>query len=200
MKIAVIIYMLIQIASVASAEIYTWEDANGINFSDTPPPLSEEERKNALDETGTEINNDTPPGSAGITEQNRPVVTHQYLTAVYKADPEQQKRGAVKIKQRQTRTSAVSGKIVEETFPSLASLIVAWIIIALFLTIIWIFTIKDIVRSDYETESTKTAWILLVVFIPLIGMLLYYILGASQKINSNSYNEKRYFETFSRFN
>lgn len=200
MKTAIIIYMLIQLSSAASAEIYTWEDANGINFSDNPSSMSEEYREEAFDEPGAQINNTTPQERVGTTQQKRPIITHEYQTAVYQADLEQQRRALVTIKQQQARSSAVSAKIDKETFPSLASLVVVWIIIALFLIIVWVVTIADMAGSDYITPSTKTVWMLLVVFIPLIGMLLYYILGINQKFKSNSCNEKQHFKTLSRFN
>ena len=192
--------MLIQLTSVASAEVYTWEDTNGINFSDSPPSMPEKYREKASDEASMQINNTTPQDRVGITQQNRPVITHKYQTAVYQTDPGQQRRPVVTIKQKQTRTLAVSTKIAEDTFPSLASLIVVWMIIALFLAIIWVLTIADIVRSNYITPSTKTAWMLLVVFVPLIGMLLYKYLGPGRKFNLISNNGKQHFETLSRVN
>jgi hypothetical protein len=180
--------MLIQLASVASAEVYTWEDANGINFSDSPPPVHDKYSEKAVYETNAQIDNSTPPDRVGITHQNRSVITHEYQTAAYHADLEQQRRAVATIKQQQTRRLVEGTKGVDDTFPSLACLIVVWIILALFLSIIWILTIVDIVKSYYITPSTKTVWMVLVVFIPLIGMLLYYILGTSQKISSNSFN------------
>lgn len=183
--------MLIHLSSVAYAEVYTWEDANGINFSDNPSSMPDEYREESSGETSA-----TPQEKIGITQQKRPVITHEYQSAVYQADREQHRRASVTIKQRHARTSAVSARIDEETFPSLASLIVAWMIIALFLIIVWVLTIADIVRSDYVTPSIKTSWMLVVFFIPLIGMLLYYISGLSQKIEADSYDEKPPFKTF----
>ena len=94
MKVAIIVYMLIQLTSVASAEVYTWEDANGINFSDSPPSMPEKYREKASDEANVQINNTTPQDRVGITEQNKPATAHEYQTAVYQTNPGQQRRPA----------------------------------------------------------------------------------------------------------
>ena len=196
MKIIIIIYILLHLSSVAYAEVYTWEDANGINFSDNPSSMPEERREEALDEPVAQSNTTIPQDRDGITRQKRPVITHEYQPAVYRADRERQRRVLVAIKQLPAGASAVRDRINEETFPSLASLVVTWIVIALFLITVWALTIADIVRSDYITPSTKTSWLLAVFFIPLIGMLLYYISGLSQKVAADNSNEKPPFKAF----
>lgn len=200
MKTLIILFMLFFLTSVASAEIYTWEDVNVIHFTDTPPSIPDEYRDKEIEATSAQNDSTAPQDIVGITQQNRPVITHVNQTAVYQADLEQQRRAAVTIKKQQARASAVSTKIVKDTFPSLASLVVVWFIIALFLIITWVLTIVDIVRSNFIVPSVKTGWMLLVIFVPLIGMLLYYIIGLSRKGNSNSFNEKHHFETLARFN
>lgn len=48
--------------------------------------------------------------------------------------------------------------------------------ISLVILIIDIIVIVDIVRSDKDTEK-KVLWIIAVVFLPVLGPLLYYFLG-----------------------
>jgi len=184
MKIVIIIYMVIFLTSVGSAEVYTWEDANVIHFSDSPSSMPEENREKIFEETRAQIENTAPQGNVGITQQKRPDITHVIQTAAYQADPEQPRQASVMIKRPHMRESVVSSNIVKDSFPSLASLVVVWVLLALFLIITWVLTIVDIVRSSFITPSIRTAWMLLVIFIPLIGMEFYYILGLSQKCNS----------------
>jgi hypothetical protein len=94
----------------------------------------------------------------------------------------------------------VSDKNVEDPFPSLASLIVVWLLTALLLIITWAYTIADTIRSKFITPSIRTVWVLLVILIPLLGMELYYILGVSQKCNLKKYNTKQQIDSRACFN
>lgn len=183
MKLLIIVYILFHFSSIASAEIYTWEDANGVNFSDSPSSLPVE-RGN---ESGAPGENTPPRAAAGIPEQKRAEKTHIRQSAVYKAYLDQQRSEAAALRQQQDITTPPENTGVNnDNHPSFASLIVAWMLIALFLTVIWIVTIADIVRSRFITAATKAGWLFVVMFIPLIGMLFYYILGMSQKITIDS--------------
>jgi prepilin signal peptidase PulO-like enzyme (type II secretory pathway) len=44
----------------------------------------------------------------------------------------------------------------------------------------------DIFRSEFPNELTKWAWCAMVVFVPVIGAVLYYWLGTEQKVVSKS--------------
>jgi hypothetical protein len=191
--------MLVQFSSFASAEVYTWEDANGINFSDNPGAIAEKYREITSDENSVQNNKSAPLEKVRILPQKRPVITQKYQTAAaYQADIEQQRLALETIRQQQARVTAVKADVEKNTFPSLASLIVVWLIIALFLIVVWIVTIADIVRSDYITPSIKRGWMLLVIFIPLIGMLFYHILGRSHKVDSNSIDELQHYQALIR--
>lgn len=39
----------------------------------------------------------------------------------------------------------------------------------------------DILRSNFRETNTKLIWVIIVIFVPVIGSLLYFILGGSQK-------------------
>lgn len=65
----------------------------------------------------------------------------------------------------------------------------------------WVSTNVNIVKSDFDSPSNKTVWMLLVILIPLLGMLLYYFFGLSQKVNSTrsmSYEDKHQAELLAR--
>ena len=58
------------------------------------------------------------------------------------------------------------------------------ILIAIALFLIWLVTIIDIVKSDFKTNADKIVWFFFVMMIPPLGILLYCIIGRSQKIGT----------------
>lgn len=47
---------------------------------------------------------------------------------------------------------------------------------------LWIWALVDIIQSTFKDVAIKIVWFLLVFFIPLLGFILYIILGKSTKI------------------
>ena len=195
-----LIYILFFLSSAVSAEVYKWEDAESMHFTDDPSSVPKEYHDNVYAETRDQIKNTTPQARVGIAQQNRQIVNQLNMSMGYQDNSVQKKRAEVRSIQKHTSALTVGANNVANSFPSLASLIVAWLMIVLFLIITWIVTIIDTVRSRFITPAIKIAWILLVIFIPLIGMELYYILGVSQKSNLKSYNEKQRSESIARIN
>jgi hypothetical protein len=52
--------------------------------------------------------------------------------------------------------------------------------------VLWISTLIDILKSDFRGGSDKIVWLLVVVFVPLLGMILYFAIGKNQKIDKQS--------------
>ncbi|HCC68933.1 MAG TPA: hypothetical protein DEP99_03500 [Nitrospiraceae bacterium] len=55
-------------------------------------------------------------------------------------------------------------------------------IIPLFIIIplaFWIWALVDILKSDF-TGSNKIIWLLVVIFLPLLGIILYFVIGRKQ--------------------
>jgi len=48
--------------------------------------------------------------------------------------------------------------------------------------IIYIFTIFDVVRSKFSNPSDRLVWILIVVLVPLLGTILWFVIGRSKRI------------------
>lgn len=48
--------------------------------------------------------------------------------------------------------------------------------------ILWIWAIIDIINSRFREDSTKILWILLVIFLPFLGTILYYVIGREQRL------------------
>lgn len=49
-------------------------------------------------------------------------------------------------------------------------------------SILWIIALIDILKSDFKDTNGKIIWVLLVIFLPIIGSILYFAIGKSQKI------------------
>lgn len=47
--------------------------------------------------------------------------------------------------------------------------------------IFWLWALIDILKNDF-TGSNKLIWLLLVLFIPVLGFVLYFLIGRRQKI------------------
>lgn len=50
-------------------------------------------------------------------------------------------------------------------------------------SILWIIALIDILKSDFKDSNGKIIWLLLVIFLPVLGSILYFAIGKSQKIN-----------------
>ncbi|MRR55325.1 MAG: PLDc_N domain-containing protein [Deltaproteobacteria bacterium] len=54
--------------------------------------------------------------------------------------------------------------------------------IFILLFLFWIFAIIDVVTSDFKEPSNKTIWIVLLIFLPPLGYILYSFMANSQKV------------------
>jgi hypothetical protein len=68
-----------------------------------------------------------------------------------------------------------------------SSLMIFWSLLMLILICLWIYTIVDILKADFEGSNDKLIWILLVILVPFIGVLLYFIIGRKNKIKINQH-------------
>ena len=64
---------------------------------------------------------------------------------------------------------------------SVIHLIIVFIFILL-PSIFWIIALIDILKSDFRDINGKIIWALVVIFLPVIGSILYFLIGKSQKI------------------
>jgi hypothetical protein len=51
--------------------------------------------------------------------------------------------------------------------------------------IIWIAAIIDVVKSRFDSSTTKTIWLLVVIFAGILGAIIYYIAGRQFKIKAS---------------
>lgn len=64
---------------------------------------------------------------------------------------------------------------------SVIHLIIVFIFILL-PSIFWIIALIDILKSDFRDTNGKIIWALVVIFLPVIGSILYFLIGKNQKI------------------
>ena len=64
---------------------------------------------------------------------------------------------------------------------SVIHLIIVFIFILL-PSIFWIIALIDILKSDFRDTNGKIIWALVVIFLPIIGSILNFLIGRSQKI------------------
>jgi hypothetical protein len=191
--IKLILFLSVLLASGASAEVYTWEEGNVIHFTDNPSEAQARLSVEAAPENSDQNINVTPVADIGEVQHSRSVAIQKKQTEVYRGTPEQQRPATTMIVQQLPTATTEHARITKETFPSLATLIVAWLLLALILLVIWIGTMRDIVKSAFITPAIKMTWMLLVLLLPFIGMVFYYILGSSQKCSLASNNDKQLY-------
>jgi len=67
----------------------------------------------------------------------------------------------------------------------LLELIVVFVVFGLLILLpLTFFAILDVVRSDFRRDSDRILWALIVLLVPVIGPVLYYLVGRKQKIHS----------------
>lgn len=63
--------------------------------------------------------------------------------------------------------------------------IVVFLLVGLLYTILWIYCLVDILRSEFKDPNMKLIWIVILLFAQGIGPIIYLILGKNTK---NSYS------------
>ena len=58
-----------------------------------------------------------------------------------------------------------------------------WVVISLLALAGWIGALVSILRGEFKGHHDKLIWVLVVVFLPVIGSLLYFFIGRAQRIN-----------------
>lgn len=215
MKIIVVVMLLALFSSVTNAEMYKWEDANGVHFTDNASSVPEKYREKHLPDNTVQTKDAVPQVGNGIAQQYRPAVIQPYIppvtqpaiqqyqidqAAAYQANLEQQRRTMEVMRQQQARNLAISSKKVENAVGVFAGFMLLYLIGLFVLLVVWISTIVDIVKSEFVNPSNKTVWILLVIFIPVIGMILYFILGQDQKHKTTKFSRNNKWDSNSRDN
>lgn len=73
-----------------------------------------------------------------------------------------------------------------------------WLLLGLSIFALWIWALVDIIRSDFIDIVIKIVWFLLVFSIPLLGFILYVILGNSTKLPQEALNSNQKYADLKR--
>lgn len=57
-----------------------------------------------------------------------------------------------------------------------------WVILTILLIVLWIVTLTDILKNNFRGPNNKLVWTTVVILVPFVGVILYYLVGRSQKI------------------
>lgn len=185
MKITCIVISIIILFSVANAETYKWEDANGMHFTDNAASIPEKYREKVLSESkesGSELRPQTTSESKG-----REVLPTQGASrtadSLIKLDRNRTRGQDTRPLQTPVYPSKTSHapKTIEEALMPLAKFMTIAILVGIFLFLVWLSTLLNIILSNFKESSNKIIWFLLVFFLPVIGILLYWLIGYRQK-------------------
>lgn len=65
-------------------------------------------------------------------------------------------------------------------FPALAFLVIAIIALVVFCFVFWILMIVDCANRKFKNENDKIVWILILIFLQVIGAIIYYFVIKSK--------------------
>ncbi|MBW7468842.1 hypothetical protein ABID22_003532 [Pontibacter aydingkolensis] len=51
--------------------------------------------------------------------------------------------------------------------------------------ILWLWALIDLLRSDFKNSINKLIWVILIVFLPVLGAILYLLIGRGQKVKAS---------------
>ncbi|MPL54976.1 hypothetical protein SDC9_00442 [bioreactor metagenome] len=70
------------------------------------------------------------------------------------------------------------------TFLSLSILHLIFVLFIILLpSVLWIFALIDILKSNFKDSTNKIIWVLIVLLLPVLGSILYFIFAGQQKTN-----------------
>jgi hypothetical protein len=170
-------------ASISTAEIYSWEDAESVHFTDNQSivpqqNITSEPVAAVAADAGVQTRSDT---YAVVTENRVTPAIRNVIEPPARPNPGARIPAEPAAVYKSTGAPAERNIRSDSTFPSLATMVVVGLALILFLFIMWIVTIADVVRSTFTTPRLQITWVLLVLLLPVVGMAFYYVLGLSQK-------------------
>lgn len=191
---AVILFMLVTFAATAAyGEVYKWEDENGMHFTDNPFSIPQKYREKVLGETrqDSRIQQSTQP--MPLANKSYQVVGKSNpLAGKSIGRPQYPQHSLPSKKSFRNNTSFNNALYKLERFITVVMLMGACILL------LWLFTLVDIIRSEFTDSSNKIVWFFLVFFLPLLGMILYRFIGTCQKKSWISPQEKSQKESLAR--
>jgi hypothetical protein len=170
MRFILIVMLLLLFASVACAETYKWEDGNGVHYTDNANSIPEQLRTRVIEEARQRSGYDRQVQETDRVPRDGALFGPPGKM-IDKQVPAQPRRF----------NAAKSHSGINSLFASLAGFMTTLMLIGLAIFALWLFTLIDIIRSEFTEPSNKILWIILVIFLSPLALLLYYLIGRNQK-------------------
>lgn len=183
MNVIVVVSYLLLLTSISYAEIYKWEDANGMHFTDNAASIPEKYREKVLSETNESSPQPRPQTESESKGSEVLPIQGASRTADSQTNLDRTRKEAISPSQTPIYPSKPihAPKTIEEALMPLAKFMTIAILVGIFLFLVWLSTLLNIILSNFKDSSNKIIWFLLVFFLPVIGILLYWLIGYRQK-------------------
>jgi hypothetical protein len=56
------------------------------------------------------------------------------------------------------------------------------LLVILIPTILWVWALIDVLRSNFRDSTSKIVWLIAVIFVPFLGAILYLLFGRRQRV------------------
>lgn len=113
----------------------------------------------------------------GFYEQSQPIFQHNFKTNSYSAPIRVPVRTTTPINTYQAQLQAANRKISE----AFAGATLFMLLVCGIPFLIELICLIDILRSEF-TGNNKIIWLLVVLFLPIVGAILYFFIGTDQKV------------------
>ncbi|MGG9961296.1 PLDc N-terminal domain-containing protein [Ferruginibacter sp. SUN106] len=60
-----------------------------------------------------------------------------------------------------------------------------WGIACLIVFLLWLIALVSVLQSNFKDSVTKLTWVVVIIFLPVLGSLLYFFMGLGQRITNN---------------
>lgn len=194
MKIASILFSLFIIASISYAETYKWEDSNGMHFTDNAASVPAKYRAKTYESVREDIKTVKPAVYKPLPRQSSTIAVQKKDEDIVRANAERKLLAIEAMKQQQSALNAKmriqTAEMEQKVFRPLAKFTAFMMIIGVLSFFIWLGTLLDIITSEFKDPSNKIVWILLVLCLAPLGVILFFLIGRSQKVKSISKSGK----------
>jgi hypothetical protein len=65
--------------------------------------------------------------------------------------------------------------------------LIFWTLFSLCWFLSWLIALVDILRNKFTNQNEKLIWLLVILFVPVLGPILYFVIGRKNKIKSNQF-------------
>lgn len=177
MRRAMIVACLLLIASPAGAVTYRWEDGKGVHYSDEFASVPEELRKRSVPEDQDGVID----FGRIMTLRNDTGAARRKLEEIERDNTERDRIVMEAIRQHQAdvinRMNRESSALQKGLVTMFAGKKVLWIVPLLLVASVWLLSLRDIRGRVFPSPAFRYLWLACVLFLPLIGSVLYYRFG-----------------------